>query len=156
MIRITSQNGTHQYDSQDRAITTWDHKKCCWIVNPEFEKEKIDWYGKDSDFPQGCTLAQFIERNPNWDKMPDINVTWYWNTKESCIAGFGLPHTFGEKHDYWDKQTYPYMTNRSWGYIDEPKETTVENFGKYCKFHKHADRTLVTYNGETLFDGKLI
>lgn len=156
MIRIVSQNSTHQLDSEGRAITTWDAKKCCWIVNPEFENEVIDWYGQDSDFPAGCTLADYIARNPNWDKMPDINVTWYWNTKEVCIAAFGLPHTFGEKGDYWDKQIYPYTCSRNWGDIDESKETAAERFGKYCSFHTHADRVVVMYNGKVIFDGKLL
>lgn len=155
MIRITSQTSDHQYDSEGNAITTWDAKKCCWIVNPQYENEKIDWYGEDSDFPAGCTLAEFNERNPNWDKNPDITVTWYWNTKETCIRAFGQPHTFGQKSDYWDKQRYPYTASRNWGYIDEPESTTVERFGKYCSFHKHADRTVVMYNGKQLFDGKL-
>lgn len=155
MIRIKSQSSDHQYDAEGRAITTWDHKKCSWIVNPEFENEEIDWYGEDSDFPAGTTLARYIQDHPNWDKMPDIHVTWYWNDKATCIKAFGLPHTFGQQSDYWDKQRYPYSASRSWGDIDEPEKSTVERFGKYCSFHKDADRTVVQYNGKVLFDGKL-
>ena len=155
MIQIVLQDSTHQYDSEGNAITTWDAKKCCWIVNAEFENEQINWYGKDSDFPAGCTLAEYINNNPGWDKFPDIDVTWYWNDKATCIRAFGLPHTFGQSSDYWDKQQYPYTAHRNWGYIDEPENTTIERFGKHCNFHKYADRTVVNYNGKVLFDGKL-
>ena len=47
MIRIICQDGIHQYDNKGNAITTWDNKKCSWIVNPEYENEKIDWWGKE-------------------------------------------------------------------------------------------------------------
>lgn len=155
MIRIVSQSAQHQYDDKERAITTWDEKKCAWIVQTEFETEKIDWWGADNDFPGGYTLKEYVETNPNWDKNPDIVVTWYWHTKETCIKAFGLPHTFGQKPDYWDKQLYPYSATRQWGYIDEKKDNAVNNFGKYARFHEHADRVVVTYNGETLHDGVL-
>lgn len=155
MIKIESQSALHQYDSEGNAITTWHEKKCEWIVNEEYENEEIDWYGKDSDFPRGCTLAQFEESNPNWDKLPNIHVTWYWDTKEDAIRAFGRPHTFGQPGTYWDTMSYPYTASRQWGYIDESEETTVERFGKYCDFHKHANRTVVTYNEKILYDGKL-
>lgn len=160
MIKIKSQSGTNQFDKNGNAITTWDGKKCAWIVNEEYEHEEIDWYGKDSDFPAGYTLSEYEVQFPTWDKNPDISVTWYWNDKETCIKAFGQPHTFlGLNHpnifNYWDIQIYPYSVNKSWGYLDYKKEEVVEQLGKYCDFHKFADRTVVSYNGEILFDGKL-
>ena len=160
MIRITSQGAEHQYDEDGRAITTWDHKKCNWIVNEEFENEEIDWYGKDSDFPAGCTMKEFLASNPDWDKNPDVTVTWYWDTKQSAIAAFGSPHTFlplghPNSSNYWDVQKYPYTAVKQWGYLSYDKDEALERLGKYCDFHKHADRTVVKYNEETLFDGKL-
>lgn len=155
MIIIKSQTAVHQYDDQGRIITTWDNKKCSWIVNTEFENEDIDWYGKDSDFPAGYTLAEYIEQNPNWDKMPNIIVTWTWNDKETCIRAFGQPHSFGERPDYWDKVKYPYTASKDWGYLDYSKETAIEQLGKYCNFHIHADKTIIKYNNEIIFEGKL-
>ena len=35
MIKIKSTDAYHQYDKEGRAITTWDHKKCSWIINSE-------------------------------------------------------------------------------------------------------------------------
>ena len=154
MIRIASQSGTHQYDENGRAITTWDAKKCCWIVNSEFENEEIDWWGEDNDFPRGCTLEHFIKNNPNWDKMPDIKVTWTWNTKEQYEKMGGHPRSFGQSHNYYDKLTYPQICTRDWGYIDCPKEEAVKRFADYAGFHKYADNVKVFYNSEKLFDGK--
>ena len=156
MIRIKSQSGTNQYDDSGRAITEWHGKKGAWIVLPEFEKENIDWYGTDSDFPGGYTLKEYEDQHPNWEKLPDISVAWYWNDKETCIKAFGLPHTFGEKSNFWDKQLYPYHGIRSWGDIDAKKEDVVKRFGTYCSFHLHADRVIVKYNSEVLLDGKLV
>ena len=148
-------DGVHQYDSKGRAITTWDKKKCSWIVNPEFEDDNIDWYGEHSDFPAGYTLKEYKENFPDWDKKPDIVVTWTWKDKASAIAAFGQPHTFGESSDYWDKKEFPMTATREWGYIDEPEETTVERFGKYCNWHIHASNVRVLYNGKEIFNGKL-
>ena len=154
MIKIKSQDARHQYDEEGYAITTWDAKKCTWIVEPEFENERIDWYGKDSDFPSGCTLKEFEAENPNWDKVPDIIVTWTWNTKENMQKGFGRPNSVQESQ-WYDNTQFPYSGNRSWGYINVPKETTVERFGKFCDFHKYADNVRVLYNGEEIFNGVL-
>lgn len=154
-IRITSQDGSHQYDGQGRAITTWDHKKCAWIVNEEFENESIDWWGNDNDFPGGCTLEQFKKDTPDWDNKPDISVSFYWNDKATCIRAFGSPHTFGASADYWDKQHYPYTHHKNWGYLDYKEDETVEALGKFCDFHKHASRVVVTYNSKVLHDGPL-
>jgi hypothetical protein len=82
MIKIVRQDGEHQYDELNRTITTWDHKKCAWIVNPEFDNDEIDWYGEDSDFPAGCTLKEYLLQYPNWDKMPNIKVTWKQEPKK--------------------------------------------------------------------------
>lgn len=161
MIHITSQDALHQYDEDGNAITTWHGKKCAWIVNPEYEKEEINWWGEDNDFARAYqSIKDFERENPNWNKMPDIEVTWFWNTKSSAIAAFGQPSSFLPYHhknisNYWDIQEYPYTATRKWGYIDESKETTIERFGKYCDFYKKADRVIVKYNDEILFDGKL-
>lgn len=154
MIQIKSQDGSHQYDENGRAITTWDAKKCTWLVNKEFENQEIDWWGHDNDFPRGETLDHFLENNPNWDKKPDIVVTWYWNTKEQYEKMGGHPSSFGQSYDYYEKLSYPQTCTRDWGYIDCPKEEVVKRFANYADFHKHADRVVVKYNGETLFDGK--
>lgn len=160
MIHISSQSGTNQYDQNGRAVTYWDAKKCSWIVYPEFEKEEIDWYGSDSDFPAGYTIAEYELNHPGWKKMPDITVNWYWNTKETCIKTFGLPSKFlktSDPHyfDFWDIQTYPYTAKKYWGDIDEPKESAVARFGKYCDFNKNADKVIVLYNGTVIHDGIL-
>jgi len=154
-IRIKSQDGSHQYDGEGRAITTWDHKKCAWIVNEEFENEKIDWWGNDNDFPGGCTLEQFEANTPDWDKKPDISVSWYWNDKATCLRAFGSPHTFGADFDYWEKQRYPYQHHKNWGYLDYKEDEVVEALGKFADHHRHASRVIVKYNGKVLHDGPL-
>lgn len=153
MVKINRQDACHQYDEEGRAITTWDEKKCSWIVEPEFEDEEIDWYGKDSDFPAGCTLKEYISIHPNWDKTPDIKVEWTWNTKETCINALGSYHEFKK---WYDNNVYPFTHSKCWGYINEPKETATERFGKYCDYHKHADNIRVLYNEEEIFNGKII
>lgn len=153
MIRIVSQSAIHQYDENGRAITTWDSKKCSWIVNEEFENEDIDWWGEDNDFPAGTTLKEFLRNNPNWDKIPDISVTWTWETKEDMMKCLGRPTSIQEI-EWYAKEKFPNSTTRSWGYIDAPKETAVESFGKYCGFNKFSN-TKVSYNGEVIFEGKL-
>lgn len=160
MIQIKSQDGQHQYDEAGRAITDWHEKLCAWIVNSEFRNHKIDWWGSDNDFPAGMTMSEAVADNPNWNKMPNIAVTWYWNTKESCIKAFGEPSTFLKRdhdhyRDYWDIQHYPYTASRDWGNLEYNKEKAIEQLGKYCKFNVHAERTVVRYNEETIFDGAL-
>ena len=76
MIYITSQDAYHQYDDNGNAITTWDTKKCAWIVEKEYENEKINWWGRDNDFPAGYTLSEYIQAFPNWNERPDITVKW--------------------------------------------------------------------------------
>jgi hypothetical protein len=154
MIKITSQDARHQYDEEGHAITSWDDKKCSWIVETAFENERIDWYGKDRDFPAGCTLSQFEHEFPDWNKNPDIKVTWTWNTKENMQNGLGRPTSVKESM-WYDSTQFPYSENRKWGHINEPKDTTVERFGKYCDFHKYADNVRVLYNGEEIFNGIL-
>lgn len=154
MIQIKCQSGTNQYDEEGNAITYWDDKKCAWIVLPEYEQESINWYGKNSDFPAGCTLKEYEKTHPNWKSIPNIAVTWFWNTKETAQKTFGQPHTFGESFDYWDRQQYPYTCHRDWGYIECTKENAVKEFATYCGFQNYADRVIVTYNGETILDGK--
>jgi len=151
MIRIKSQDGIHQYDSGGRAITTWDSKKCAWIVNPEFENEDIDWWGDDNDFPGGYTLSEFIENNPDWDKKPDISVTWTWNTKESYKRFGGHPSSFGAESDYYDKLTYPFSVTREWGYLDYDENEALK-LASYCDFDKKSDSVKVVYNGKVLLE----
>ena len=156
MIQIVSQDGVNQYDDSGNAITTWNAKACNWIVNPEFEKEKIDWWGVDNDFPRGTTWGSFIANNPNWDKKPDIVVTWYWNDKESCIKTFGQPKTFQSPQNYnpryWEDMKYPYSATKDWGYLDYSEEEAIIQCGKYCNFNKHAQRVTISYNGKILHD----
>lgn len=154
MIRIKSQDGLHQYDESGRSITTWDDKKCSWIVNPEFENEEIDWWGNNNDFPAGCTLKRFEQDNPNWNKIPNISVTWTWDTKEDYERMGGPPHSFGQSFDYYDKLNYPQRCTRSWGYIECSKEDAVKRFANYANFHRFANKIEVYYNNELLFSGK--
>lgn len=155
MIRIASQSGSHQYDQDGRAITEWNEKACSWIVLPEFENEKIDWYGQDSDFPAGTTRKQLNIDSPGWETNPVIAVTWYWNDKGTAIKAFGQPNTFGERPDYWKKQQYPYTCRRSWEYLNYKPDEAIKSLGTYCNFNRYADRTVVIYNGEIIHDGKL-
>ena len=151
MIHITSQDGRHQYDEDGRAITTWDGKKCNWIVNEEFENESIDWWGDDNDFPGAYTLKEFLAQNPDWDKNPDIIATWTWDTKESYQRFGGHPSSFGAKSDYYDTLTYPFSVPRQWGYLDYTEEE-AKRLASYCDFDKKSDRVTVTYNGKVIVD----
>ena len=151
-IRITSQDGVHQYDGDGNAITTWNKKKCNWIVNKEFENSQIDWCGEDNDFPGGYTESEYERNYPNWRRVPDIKVAWYWNTKESYKNAFGHPSTFGQSAYYYDKLSYPIVCVREWGDIDEPKETVIGRFKDYAGFYQKCDRVIVYYNDEVLLD----
>lgn len=154
MIRkIAYQDSRHQYDEYNNSITTWDSKKCAWIVNKEFEREEIDWWGKDNDFPTGLTLEEFEKNNPDWAKLPDIVVTWTWNTKEAYRNAFGSPFSFGESFDYYDKQEYPQKHTKQWGYIECSEEDAVERFAGFADHNKHADDVTVMYNGKLIFNG---
>ena len=147
MIRIISQDALHQYDSEGRAITTWDAKKCAWIVNHEFEGTEIDWYGRDSDFPAGCTLKQWEQENPDHANNPHLQVTWYYNTIQALVI------TFGEKA-YWEKnaKVFPYVVTRQWDYMskkDYPDFLSAANgLCSYAGFHKGADKVVFQYNNE--------
>lgn len=146
MIRIVSQDGEHQYDTYGNAITTWDSKKCSWIVEPEYENDKIDWWGDDNDFPAGYTLAEYEEMFPNWREMPDIEVTWTWDEE-------GYKKQFPD----WRKYHIPSFPNtcyRSWGHIEFSEQEAIERLGKYCNFNKFSN-TKVIYNGKEIFNGKL-
>ena len=155
MIKIVSQDAFQQYDELGNAITYWDAKKCSWIVNTEYEEEEIDWYGEDSDFPAGCTLAEYESQHPDWKSIPDISVTWTWNTKQRMQASLGRPTSIGE-YEWYDKQTFPYSQSKYWGDIECTKEEAIERFGKYCGFNKGADKTVVKYNNEIIFEGNLL
>jgi len=153
MIHIKSADAIHQYDEQGRAITTWDDKKCAWIVNPEFENQEIDWWGNDNDFPAGKTLKDFISSNPTWDKKPDITVKWTWKTKHDMIACLGAPTSIPER-EWYDKTIFPFSDSRSWGHLEYNKEEAIMYLGKYCGFNKNST-TVVTYNNEVIFEGIL-
>ena len=157
--RISNQDGTHQYDYDGNVITTWDERRCCWIVNPEFEKDEIDWYGDDSDFPSGCTIEEFKRNNPDFDNNPEVVVIWYWNDKETCIKAFGEPHTFQHKSAYnpryWEEMKYPFVHTKTITWMDIPESEAVETLGKYADFNKFASRVVVKYNGKILHDGVL-
>lgn len=154
MIKIKSTDVYHQYDKEGRAITTWDHKKCSWIINSEFEDEEIDFWGKDNDFPAACKLADYIEENTNWEKLPNITVTWIWNTKDALMLSCGRPTSTSE-WEWYNKAKFPFTDSRSWGYLNYTKEEAIEHLGCYCDFYKGADNTKITYDDEILFDGKL-
>lgn len=146
MIRITWQGGFHQYDKYGNEITTWDEKKCAWIVNPEYENEDIDWWGEDNDFPAGCTLAEYEKDHPNWRDIPDIEVRWTWDEE-------GWKKQFPD----WRKYSIPFFPNtcyRSWGYIEYSEQEAIERLGRYCNFNQFAN-TKVIYNGRVIFNGKL-
>jgi hypothetical protein len=67
-----------------------------------------------------------------------------------------LGHSTSIKESQWyDNVQFPYSESRSWGHINEPKDTTVERFGKYCNFNKHADNVRVLYNEEEIFNDVL-
>jgi len=145
MITITSQDAKHQYDNQGRAITTWNEKYCSWIINPEFENETIDWQNDAngiSEFPRGCTKAQYLEMFPGADNYPDVEVTWYWDEE-------------GYEKAFKTKPRRIQQCTRYWGHIDLTEEEAIKRMGHYCDWNKYAYRTLITYNGKTIFDGKL-
>lgn len=145
MITITSQDAKHQYDNQGRAITTWNEKYCSWIINPEFENETIDWQNDAngiSEFPRGCTKAYYLELFPGADNYPDVEVTWYWDEE-------------GYEKAFKTKPKRIQQCTRYWGHIDLTEEEAIKRMGHYCDWNKYAYRTLITYNGKTIFDGKL-
>ena len=145
MIRIICQDGIHQYDNKGNAITTWDNKKCSWIVNPEYENEKIDWWGKDNDSPRGYTLEEFERNNPSWDKMPNIEVIWTWDPE-------GYKKAFDDDPP---KNNNSISCNRYWGYLGYSEDEAIERLGRYYDFHKYAMNTRVIYNEKVIFNGKL-
>ncbi len=149
-IKIVSQCSSHQYDALGNIVTNWDNKKCAWIVVKNFENKEIDWWGNENDFPAGYTLADYEKQYPNWDKLPDIKVTWAWNTKETCIKAFGSPHSFGKPSNYWDLQRYPYTHEQSWGYLDYTKEQAID-LRSYANFDVYADGVTIEYNGEIIY-----
>lgn len=168
MIHIKSQDARHQYDKDGNAITTWCDKRANWMVNKEYENSEINWWGKDNDFPGGCTEEDYEELYPNWNKLPNIIVEWTW-TKEGYFKAFReylkipdpkyahIRHmlTPGEinKHTYMNAPDsyYPKTETRSWGYLDYTKEKAIESLGSYCKFNEYAF-TKVYYNGELISD----
>lgn len=148
IIRIVSQDGIHQYDANGNAITTWNEKYCGWVINSEYENDTIDWQDDAngiSEFPRGAIEAYFKELYPNADNYPDIVVTWYWDED-------GYIKAFKEKPTRADSSL---QCTRNWGFLNYSKDKAIKNLGHYCDFNKYAKRTKITYNGETIFDGKL-
>lgn len=147
MIRIISQDGCHQYDEDYNEITTWDDKKCAWIVNPEYENEEIDWWGEDNDFPAGYTLAEYERNYPDWNSRPDIDVIWTWDED-----GYKKAFPDWRRHPI---PSFPETYCRSWGYLDISEEEAINRLGRHCRFNQYAISTKVTYNGKIIYDGKL-
>ena len=136
-IRIEYQDGFHQYDEDFNPITTWNPKYCEWIINEEYENDEIDWQKDENgitEFPRGVTMAYAKESQPNADNYPVIDVFWIWD-KETPQGNLAY--------------------NKHWDYLDYSKEKAVEQLVKYCDFNKYAVRTVVKYNNEVIFDGKL-
>ena len=146
MIQISAQDGMHQYDKRGRAITTWDDKKCNWIVNEQFADEEINWWGEDNDYPQGYTLAEFIVSHPDWESLPDIKVTWRWDTKESYKKSFGRDTNCNDL-------VFPQFHTRKWGYMNYTISEAVDLGKRYCGFARLADWTEISFNGESVWCG---
>ena len=147
MITITSQDGEHQYDDQGRAITTWNEKYCSWIINPEYEREIIDWQDNEngiSEFPRGCTKEHYLELFPGADNYPDVEVTWFWNEE-------GYSKAFKTKLEPGKIR----QCTRYWGHINLTEEDAIRRMGHYCNFHKYAYRVKINYNNKIIHDGKL-
>ena len=144
-IRIEHQDSVHHYDADYHPITTWNDKYCEWIINEEYEDDKIDWQTDENgitEFPRGVTMAYAKESQPNADNYPVIQVTWIWD-EEGYVKQFGqMPE---------GNLTY----SKTWEYLDYSEEKAIERLGKYCDFNKHAIRTVVKYNNDLIFDGKL-
>ena len=147
-IFITYQDGQGQYDQNYNQITEWNSKYCSWVVLPEYEEAynngEIDWWGEDNDFPAGETMKELQEQYPDADSWPYIHVQWFWTTE-------GYIKTFHERPKYEHQLRY----GNCWEYLNYTKEEAIEKTGRYCDFHKNAYRTVVEYNGEVIFDGKL-
>lgn len=82
MITIDSQDSSHQYDDSGRAITDWDPKRGNWIVKKEYEHEKIDWWGKDNDFPGGYIKSDYDREFPKVEQGVDIRIKELEQKKE--------------------------------------------------------------------------
>lgn len=166
MIYITSQSATTQYDVGGNAITHWDNKRCAWIINKPYENEEIDWWGKDNDFPAGCTKAQYEVNNPGWSNKPNITITWSWE-KEAYIKAFGGPWKMFDPR--WDSvkhlltgadlrhcytavpdSRYPYRDSRSWGHLDYTQEEAIDMAKRYCDLYENATDVSVFYNNKLI------
>lgn len=148
MIRIVCQDGSGQYDQNHNQITEWNNKYCSWVVLPEYEEAyengEIDWWGIDNDFPGGQTMKELQEQYPDADSWPTISVKWYWTED-------GYFQEFHKK----PKSEYQLDYSKLWEYLNYTKEEAIEKLGRYCNFNKNAYRTVIWYNGETIFDGRL-
>ena len=148
MIKIVAQDAEHQYDELGRAITEWNEKYCGWVILEEFEHETIDWQDNEngiSEFPRGGTKAYFEEICPGAENYPDIDVVWTWDHD-------GYKNMF---HEDFNNGGDTIACVRSWGYLNYDEETAIKLLGHYCDFNKYALTTKITYNGKTIFNGKL-
>lgn len=137
MIKIKSQDATSQYDEFGNVITRWDGYRCCWIVNEQYENDKIDWYGNDNDFPTGCTLEEFNKMNPNYESNPSIWLTVYFDEESYKRA-------FGTLRGYFDRFSY----HRSWNNLDYDFEYTMKRIPQYLKSNCFATHIGVGWNRE--------
>jgi hypothetical protein len=147
VIKIVRQDSIHQYNSNGDAITTWNKKYCCWIINKEYENEIIDWQADENgitEFPGGVTEEEFRRDYPDIDKYPDIHVTWYWDRD-------GYFKAFSE----YPKDGVMLTCTRYWGYLNYSESEAIERLGHYCKFNKFSYRTVITYNNTVIHDGEL-
>jgi len=146
MIRIAWQDAEHQYDELGREITTWNEKYCGWVINPEYERKKIDWQEDENgitEFPRGMTRKEFEDLCPGADGYPDISVEWKWDED-------GYQQAFHE-HPMQEITT----CYRSWGYLNYSPEEAIECLGRYCNFHIYAFEVIVKYNDEVIYSGEL-
>ena len=149
MIRITSTDARHQYDAGGNAITTWCPRRCNWMVNKEYEKESIDWYGEDSDFPGGYTEAEYDESFPNWRNNPHIVCRWSYNTISSLVKAYGDLNYWRKYFNNWSKDILdePYNVVRSWEYLDYTEDEAINSF----KDDRFSDGLEITYNGKVIY-----
>lgn len=166
IITIVKQDSQHQYDIEGRTITTWNDKYCSWIINPEFESCLISWQDDEngiSEFPRGCTMAEYLKDNPDADNKPDIKVTWFYKNREDYLKTIGY-----NREDEWKrflektKHADPTLgrennltIERSWGYLSYSPEEAINRLGRYAGFNKLASKVKVVYNNKVIFDKEL-
>jgi hypothetical protein len=166
MITIVRQDALHQYDADGRAITTWNDKYCSWIINPEFESSQISWQDDVngiSEFPRGCTKAEYLKDNPDADSRPDIEVTWFYKNREDYLKSIGY-ESEGEWKRFLEKTGHSDPTlgrednltaERSWRYLSYSPEEAIERLGRYTDFNKLAYKVKIVYNHKIIYNKEL-